>query len=271
MSLNITGNISIVGSVSIAANIGIPPSNTELPYFETVPTAGVSVTCNTGQWLGDEPITYQYNWVYDSAPVPEADYPDFFVPFDGVGKSLYCEVTATNEFGSELATTDTAIIEPELDNITFNVVAEWAPGVGLNVVAEGTGGRTMAEVKGPYTDLQISIGTLSISPPTYNTRYTYVYGNQFSVPINNPSEFTLDEGSQNYGDVDVPPAYEPSLWPYAEGADSLVFHITDSLGNDVVPVTIFPLEYPATNTLYFSITVDIIGREISSGVRYTPA
>jgi Bacterial Ig-like domain (group 3) len=77
-----------------------PPSNNGLPTISGVAQQGQELTADPGQWTGDDPITYSYQWS-DGQTGPTIT----LAAFD-VGQSLSVTVTATNDAGQMSATSD---------------------------------------------------------------------------------------------------------------------------------------------------------------------
>ncbi len=96
------------------------PQNTSAPTITGTPTALQTLTASTGDWSGDQPITYTYQW--QSCDSQDANCTDIagadsstYVPADtDVGDELQVVVTAANGAGSITATSQpTTTIAPE--------------------------------------------------------------------------------------------------------------------------------------------------------------
>jgi hypothetical protein len=90
-----------------AFGTGNPPINTVAPAISGSLIAGQILTCSTGTWTGDAPITYSYSW--ERAPTNTSDWsavgtdlPTYQTANPGdVGYDIRCLVTATNAAGSD--------------------------------------------------------------------------------------------------------------------------------------------------------------------------
>ncbi len=80
-----------------------PPINVTRPrILPTDPVVGTVITCGTGLWRGERPITFGFNWLRSGLPlgVTTASYT---VQAADAGFDLFCEVLATNAQGSDSA------------------------------------------------------------------------------------------------------------------------------------------------------------------------
>lgn len=83
-----------------------PPANTVLPVISGTSEVGQTLTCSTGTWVGDGPITFSYQWQIDGGNVGTDQ--NTYVPVVGdIGGVPTCEVTATGA-DAPAATVETA-------------------------------------------------------------------------------------------------------------------------------------------------------------------
>ena len=100
----------------ISDNQVIPPPVTTGVYIIAPPTLSGDNTvtsvlsCATGLWGGDEPITYTYQWYIDGAAVSGATASTFTIPAGSEGKVINCLVTATNAFSSATSLSNTITV-----------------------------------------------------------------------------------------------------------------------------------------------------------------
>jgi hypothetical protein len=79
------------------------PFDVAAPAIAGTPAVGQLLTCSTGTWNGEPPLTYGYKWLRDGVAVAGASANTYAVSTADVGESLICEVTATNKGASASA------------------------------------------------------------------------------------------------------------------------------------------------------------------------
>ena len=86
---------------------GVKPYSVDLPYVNGEPEVGSKLTCETGQWGGDGPLQYIYRW-YDNIEglVRESSSPNYKLTKRDIGRTLVCEVSASNEYGENLSVSE---------------------------------------------------------------------------------------------------------------------------------------------------------------------
>lgn len=87
-----------------------PPSNLVPPVISGDHASGSVLTCTPGVWSGAATISYAYQWRADGVDIPGATA-DFYTTEEEAGTSITCRVTATNDVGSESATSNAVILE----------------------------------------------------------------------------------------------------------------------------------------------------------------
>jgi hypothetical protein len=80
-----------------------PPVNTAPPSVSGQATAGQTLSCATGQWTGDGPLSFSYQWLRNGIAITGATSSAYVIATNDVGQSLACRVTATH-YGSANAT-----------------------------------------------------------------------------------------------------------------------------------------------------------------------
>jgi len=103
------GHVDSATSGMIAYNVGVsggpaPPANTVIPALTGAPVApGTLMSCSTGTWVGDAPITYAYQWKKNNNNIVGATASTYTLQPGDAGSVIKCTVTATNGVGSSPA------------------------------------------------------------------------------------------------------------------------------------------------------------------------
>ena len=86
-----------------------PPANTTPPVLDktTVAVGGV-ISCTTGVWTGNAPITYARQWLRDGANIAGATGASYTAVAGDSTHSITCRVTATNSIGNASAVSSNA-------------------------------------------------------------------------------------------------------------------------------------------------------------------
>jgi hypothetical protein len=87
-------------------NAGISPVNTTPPTISGKNDVGELFTVNDGTWSGDLPIIFTYQWKKNGIDIIGETNNQYTTVLDDLGKSITCEVTATNISGSASATSN---------------------------------------------------------------------------------------------------------------------------------------------------------------------
>jgi hypothetical protein len=102
--------IDTISADSGAAPVSSPPVNTMPPNVSGTPQVGQKLTASTGNWNGNQPITYAYQWQQCGAsggscgPITGATGQTYISTSADVGHTLRVIVTASNADGSASAT-----------------------------------------------------------------------------------------------------------------------------------------------------------------------
>jgi hypothetical protein len=79
------------------------PENTAPPILSGTAKVGQSLTCSQGTWIAASPTSYAYKWWRDGVTIGGAESSTYTVTAADEGRSISCEVTATNAVGSKSA------------------------------------------------------------------------------------------------------------------------------------------------------------------------
>jgi len=111
-----------LASISVLAALGLtliaptaaspqqaPPRNTTEPSISGTPTVGQRLTANRGEWAGNPPITYSFQWLRcsangdDCAEITGATDNTYVVQQADSGRTIRVRVTARNDRGTRSA------------------------------------------------------------------------------------------------------------------------------------------------------------------------
>lgn len=113
------GLVTVLAVAGLAGAAGTPPKNTSLPTITGTAEQGKTLTAHAGQWSGDKPITYKYQFKRCNAfgnkcsDIPGANSQAYVLKANDVGTKLRANVTATNGAGNAVAESDpTALVQP---------------------------------------------------------------------------------------------------------------------------------------------------------------
>lgn len=81
---------------------GSSPVNTVSPEITGTLEVGQTLTCSTGTWTGTPTITYSYQWKRGVTNIG-TNSNTYEAVYDDRGEDITCEVTATNDYGSDVA------------------------------------------------------------------------------------------------------------------------------------------------------------------------
>ncbi len=85
------------------------PANTTLPSISGTAQVGQQLVCSQGTW-GSDPTTFTYQWRRDGQAIAGATSQIHTLTADDAGKTLTCEVTATNPAGSTSVTSQGVVV-----------------------------------------------------------------------------------------------------------------------------------------------------------------
>lgn len=94
-------------SVTVA---GSSPKNTVLPSITGTPAPEATLTCLHGTWSGKPTPTYGFQWKLEGTAIGGATEEELVVAKTDEGRSLTCEVTATNKEGQATQTSEPVVV-----------------------------------------------------------------------------------------------------------------------------------------------------------------
>jgi hypothetical protein len=84
-----------------ASTVGsVGPINTVAPVVSGTAQVRQTLSCTTGTWTGNAPITYAYQWQSNTTNIVGATSSTYIIDSAYVGTTIRCIVTATNPIGS---------------------------------------------------------------------------------------------------------------------------------------------------------------------------
>lgn len=92
------------------------PVNTTEPTISGTATVGSRLTANRGTWVGEQPITYSFQWLRcdvngsNCAEIPAANDNTYVVAENDAGRSLRVRVTARNDAGARSALSNPRLV-----------------------------------------------------------------------------------------------------------------------------------------------------------------
>jgi hypothetical protein len=189
---NVVGHTEVnaiqVGPITAAPPVGTAPTNAVLPVLSnTNPVVGISLSCNTGTWIGTAPISYTYQWKRaPNTAIPGATANDYVPVAGDIGFFLLCTVTANNAFGVVSASTlvSTAVVPLAVvpTNTALPVIDDSTPLVGET--------------------LHCSTGAWSGSPTSFT--YQWFHGVGLPIPAATSSSYLVlatDDGTSLFCQV----------------------------------------------------------------------
>ena len=96
-----------------------PPEPTTPPEFTGSPVVGETLSVTQGEWSGDNPITFKYQWYSDGVAINWATEPSFTLTTEELGREIYCEVIAENV--AAISVFQTPVTEPVTTTFTAPV------------------------------------------------------------------------------------------------------------------------------------------------------
>mgnify|MGYP003451307331 FL=1 len=91
-----------------AFSAGTAPSNDTLPVVTGTPQSSNTLTCSTGVWTDAE--SYGYRWLDSGTPIIGETQSSLTLNSSYIGKDISCRVTASNNWGSADAESNTVTV-----------------------------------------------------------------------------------------------------------------------------------------------------------------
>jgi len=183
------------GSAGATSNgsgtVGVPPSNTAAPNivssaFLNSPTSGDVLTVDgDGSWTGSG-LSYAFEWFSGGADTGQSGT-SYTVQTSDDGNQIYCQVTATNTYGSAQA-----------DSNSSGTVQSGVPvNTGTpNISDDGAGGGSVGSPM-PGDNLSVDTGGWlggAFTPNTFSYQWFYTYGGGESVAGQTSNTYQVNEG-----------------------------------------------------------------------------
>lgn len=165
-----------------AAGGSSPPSNTVAPVVSGTAMVGVTLSCTTGTWVGDAPISYAYQWQRSGVNISGATGSTYSLVLADQSATVRCVVTATNAVNSVSATSNsTATVQPATGQQAFTTPGtySWTAPAGvtsISVVTVGAGNNGYMD--GDGNNLGGGGGALA-----YKNNYAVTPGNSYAVEV----------------------------------------------------------------------------------------
>ena len=86
--------------VEVPLEVGARPEPTVAPVVSGNASVGAQLSCTTGKWTSTTELTFTYSWRRGHTAIPQATSSTYTVAEADAGYAIFCEVTATNRFGS---------------------------------------------------------------------------------------------------------------------------------------------------------------------------
>lgn len=107
-----------------------PPALVSAPYVLVAPyitgtnVEGNTLTLTVGEWGGNEPITFTYQWLLNNADIVGETSTTYVIDSGDIGQIISCRVTATNTYGSLAVITNEILVSSDpapLPLLTSNI------------------------------------------------------------------------------------------------------------------------------------------------------
>ena len=194
-------NYSVLASASMSAPPPPPPSppaNTEPSHVSGTPSVGRTLTCSNGAWEGAE--SFDRAWMRDGDPIEGEAGTTYIVQNADLGHSISCEVTATNEGGSESASSNAVEVHalpPTISNESATSVTEHDATLGADINPNGalTKYKLQIDTTGHFKFYQSD--SCVLHPPGVFCAEVIVPGEPLPPGLVEPPESTLPAGDES--------------------------------------------------------------------------
>lgn len=127
------------------------PFNINPPIISGGDQQGDTLSTTDGDWGGDQPITFSYQWLRDNVDITGATNPTYTIVSDDLGKLVACSVTATNLTGSSSTVSNSILI-----NEVVPPAATYTNNLGM--------GDIYGTKQVNYVDNKVAFSTLKVNP-----------------------------------------------------------------------------------------------------------
>ena len=112
ISLKVTATNIYGTAVAVSASVTCVdiPKNTVTPTISGTLVVGNVLTCSTGTWTGNTPITYAYQWLRNGQVISGATSNTYTSVTADIGQNITCRVSATNTYGTGAQITTSAVV-----------------------------------------------------------------------------------------------------------------------------------------------------------------
>lgn len=195
----------------------VPPALTSAPIVLVNPYVvgdnieGSVLSVVDGEWAGDTPITFTYQWLRNNIDIGSETSATYTVTSLDLGESISCRITATNLYGESSQVTNSVLISETpapvallTDDIGMDNIYSTAVYIGgLQVTATSTltissNGTTTRSGNSVVNDQWLTTTGVGLGSD-YNLSYTVVSGQPFSNlnpdalhDLTNPITFTVE-------------------------------------------------------------------------------
>jgi hypothetical protein len=108
----VTGLTHPSGVAVDGARTPVPPANTAYPQISGTPNVGQTLSCSTGTWSGDPPLTYAYAWRRNGVLIEGATASAYLLVAADVNQTVQCEVTASGPGGTAVQGSGGVFVTP---------------------------------------------------------------------------------------------------------------------------------------------------------------
>lgn len=112
ISLKVTATNIYGTAVAVSASVTCVdiPKNTVTPSISGTLVIGNVLTCSTGTWIGNTPITYAYQWFRNGQVISGETNNTYTSVTSDIGQNITCLVSATNTYGTGAQVTTSAVV-----------------------------------------------------------------------------------------------------------------------------------------------------------------
>ncbi|QCQ58514.1 hypothetical protein Barba3A_gp120 [Rheinheimera phage vB_RspM_Barba3A] len=195
-----------------------PPPLTTAPFIIISPyatgenTEGSTLTVDNGEWGGNTPIVYEYQWLRDGSNIAGETNQTYILTSDDLGLSVSCSVTATNLYGSDSKVTNVVVVDSTptptailtedigLSDIYSNVIYSSGGDVSVDAILTfASDGTTVRDGNSTINDQWLTTTGVGLGA-NHTLSYSVVSGEPFAnlnpnvlYDLTSPITFTVNE------------------------------------------------------------------------------